>query len=122
MSKYRRRLAMIRQYYEDFQEVEYIENTSTAYIDTGIKTNSNINIEAQFSISQFLENKGQFLLGSKTSASLNRFIVLISQGQDKITWHYNNSNLTATVSLGEINTKWTISNNKGVLTKEPVTE
>lgn len=116
MSKYRRRLAMIRQYYEDFQEVEYIENTSNAYIDTGIKTNSNINIEAQFSISQFLEDKGQFLLGSRTSTSLNKFIVLISQGQDKITWHYNNSNLTATVSLGEINTKWTISNNKGVLT------
>ena len=50
MSKYRRRLAMIRQYYEDFQEVEYIENTSTAYIHTNHKTKANTIIELDVQI------------------------------------------------------------------------
>lgn len=66
MSKFRRRLmglAALRQTAaDDFVRVEYIENTSTAYIDTGIKGNNNIKIDA---VILFNATVAQFVYGSR---------------------------------------------------------
>lgn len=66
MSRFRRRLmglAALRQAKaDDFVRVEYIENTSTAYINTGIKGNNNIKIDA---VLLFNITAAQFVYGSR---------------------------------------------------------
>lgn len=75
MSRFRRRLMGLAQLREakrnDFVRVEYIENTSTAYIDTLYVPNANTEIEFDFQYNETLD--GNKYIGSISKAVDDRF-------------------------------------------------
>lgn len=78
MSRFRRRLMGLAQLREskrkDFVRVEYIENTSTAYIDTGIIANQNTNYEIKV---QFTKSTGYpYIFGAQQADRDRRFSLM----------------------------------------------
>ena len=69
MSRFRRRLQMLQQYRDDYVQVEYIENTSNAYINVGIKGYNGISIDTKLEFTT--NNKTMFLYGNRNRNDTN---------------------------------------------------
>lgn len=102
--------------YNLYEQVEYIANPSTAYIDTGFKPNQNTKIKTQFSVNTFDATYGQFLFGARSSTTTNKFYCIIPNNTQYMQWHFNTANASNTSIKFSLNEKWTISNDKNVLT------
>lgn len=70
-------------------EVEYLENSGTQYIDTGIKVSSSVGIDLTIMVSTAAAG---YLFGSRTSAGVEMFYVLAkdnpSASDNGITWYF----------------------------------
>lgn len=99
-----------------YQQVEYIANPSTAYINTGFKPNQNTKIKTQFSVNTFDATYGQFLFGARSSTTTNKFYCIIPNNTQYMQWHFNTATASNTSVNFSLNEKWTISNDKNVLT------
>ena len=107
--------AMGKAFQDDFVRVEYIENTSKAYINTLYKLNHNSKIEAQFSVSEFSDVNSQYLFGARTSNTINKFYIMFPNNSQRMQWHYRAADVQSNIDI-QLDEKWTISNNQGTLT------
>lgn len=99
-----------RQHTSDFIEVEYIENTSTAYIDTGFVPNNNTRVETQ-AIPSTLNT---VLFGARKLAAVkNAKTFTLWFLNDIIRTDFNGSQTTV-ISNPIVDTLYTIDKNKNV--------
>ncbi len=83
MSRFRRRLMGLAQLREskrkDFVRVEYIENTSTAYIDTNVKGSNNISLQLKYIFKKNSEDTNSgFIFGSRVAINDRQYGIINS--------------------------------------------
>ena len=102
--------------FDDFVEVEYIENSSYAYIDTKYIPTNNTKIETKLEVTSYKEEWGEWLFGVRKDSSNQQFALLLLTASDKkATWTFAKTRATGNTLFNE-NVAYTISNNKNVLT------
>ena len=102
--------------FDDFVEVEYIENSSYAYIDTKYIPTNNTNIETKLEVTSYKEEWGEWLFGARKDSSNQQFALLLLTASDKkASWTFAKTRASGSTLFNE-NVAYTISNNKNVLT------
>ena len=94
----------------DFVQVNYIENTSNAYIDTGFKPKQNTKVEVGFMLTA-----AGAVLGARNSSTSNMFVVLPRNSAGSAIWYYGAKSTTSSNGCS-LDTYYTASNNGRVLT------
>lgn len=112
-------MAMIRQYYEDFQEVEYIENTSNAYIDTLYKPNNKTRVETKVYCTQAPTEQPYPIFGGRTNEVKDTFVMWLFS--DRIRSDFYQSQYVYIPITESFGTIFTIDKNKNIVTVNDTT-
>ena len=91
-------------------EVEYIQTDGKAYIDTGVKTSSNLTFDLNLYIPS-LETNGVWMFGSRISGSSGQMAYLNDHSYNIKQWRYHNNEVISSPKLppGNYNFKNTAS-------------
>lgn len=112
----RRRILMASLVEKDVEQVEdlrnaYLTNNGTfAYINTGFTCDSDTSIEIKFATSTI--NTTQFVFGSRQTAGVNRYGLLIVYNGLRSDYNSNNTTSASATSLASANTLYTVRKEK----------
>ena len=90
--------------------VKYVESTGTQWIDTGVKSNSNLNLTINF---EALSNNDNSIFGSRTSDVYNQ--ILLNIYRDQTTFVRFNTGIISNRKIFDLNTQYDASLSKNGL-------
>lgn len=93
-----------------YTELEHIRSTGTQWIDTGVKSNSNLNLTINF---EALSNKNNSIFGSRASDEHNQ--ILLNIYRDQTTYVRFNTGITLNRKIFDLNTQYDASLSKNGL-------
>jgi hypothetical protein len=94
-----------------YDEVEYLENNSNAYIDTGYKAGTNTRIV----IRMMMVTAKRYAWGARTAANNKAFGFYGQDNNTKARWDYGNSILTGSFNCAT-NKIYTVANSSNIIT------